>query len=87
MPRIPPTKIATIETIRDTRAPWIIRLRMSRPSLSVPSGCSIDPPCCHAGGLSRLASEPFSGSYGATYCANTAGITRTNVRIDSDTTG
>src|SRR5262245_50152334 len=87
VPSAPPTKIATSETTSETRAPWMIRLRMSRPSLSVPSGYSMLPPCCQAGGFSRLASEPFNGSCGATCDASTAGITRRNVSIASGTRG
>ena len=58
----PPTKIATRDTMRDTRAPWMIRLRMSRPSLSVPRGYAMVPPSCQNGALNRLARDPFKGS-------------------------
>src|SRR2546426_3807843 len=87
VPTMPPTKIAIADTVRDTRAPWISRLRMSRPSLSVPRRWAELPPSCQTGGVSRLASDPLSGSCGATYDANTAGITSRNVRIESATTG
>src|SRR5215510_9878157 len=60
---------------------------MSRPSLSVPRRWAELPPSCQTGGLSRLASEPLSGSCGATYGANTAGTTRRNMRSESATTG
>src|SRR2546428_11326278 len=60
---------------------------MSRPSLSVPRRWAELPPSCQTGGLSRLASDPFSGSWGATYGANTAGMTSRNMRIESATTG
>src|SRR5262245_43522588 len=87
VPTIPPTKMAIADTVKDTRAPWISRLRMSRPSLSVPRRRVELPPSCQTGGLGRLASDPFSGSWGATYGANTAGMTSRNMRIDSATTG
>src|SRR2546422_344716 len=87
VPTMPPTKTAIADTVRDTRAPWISRLRMSRPSLSVPRRWAELPPSCQTGGLSRLASDPFSGSCGATYGANTAGMTSRNMRIESATTG
>src|SRR3989442_15350910 len=60
---------------------------MARPSLSVPRRCAELPPSCHTGGLRRLASDPFNGSWGATYGANTAGMTSRNMRIESATTG
>src|SRR5262249_4822092 len=60
---------------------------MSRPSLSVPRRWAELPPSCQTGGLSRLASEPRSGSCGATYGANTAGMTSRNMRIESATIG
>src|SRR5215831_4428563 len=60
---------------------------MSRPSLSVPRRWAELPLSCQTGGLSRLASEPFSGSWGATYGASTAGTTSMNMRIESATTG
>src|SRR5262245_53914966 len=60
---------------------------MSRPSLSVPRRWAELPPSCQTGGLSRLASEPLSGSCGATYGANTAGMTSRNMRSESATTG
>src|SRR5678815_493958 len=63
------------------------RLRMSRPSLSVPRRWAELPPSCHTGGLRRLASDPFNGSWGATYGANAAGMTSRNMRIESATTG
>src|SRR5215470_7474613 len=75
------------DTVRDTRAPWISRLRMSRPSLSVPRRWAELPPSCQTGGLSRLASDPLSGSWGATYGAKAAGTTSRKVRIESATTG
>src|SRR5262244_862882 len=87
VPTMPPTKIAIADTVRETRAPWINRLRMSRPSLSVPRRWVALPPSCHTGGLSRFASDPFNGSWGATYGANTAGMTSRNMRIESATTG
>src|SRR5262245_984167 len=87
VPTMPPTKIAMADTVRDTRAPWINRLKMSRPSLSVPRRWAELPPSCQTGGLSRLASDPFSGSCGATYGASTAGMTSSNMRIESATTG
>ncbi len=65
----------------------MIRLRMSRPSLSVPSGYSRLPPSCQAGAFNRLASEPFKGSCGATCGASMAGITSRNMRIASGTSG
>src|SRR5215510_5746896 len=87
VPTMPPTKIAIADTVSDTRAPWISRLRMSRPSLSVPRRWVALPPSCHTGGLSRFASDPFNGSWGATYGANTAGMTSRNMRIERATTG
>jgi hypothetical protein len=80
VPMIPPTKIATSETVSETRAPWIRRLRLSRPSLSVPSRLSVEPPTCQTGGRRRLASDPLRGSYGAIWYANTAGMTRRSIR-------
>src|SRR5439155_1979103 len=63
------------------------RLRMSRPSLSVPRRWLAVPPSCQTGGVSRLARAPLSGSCGATYGANAAGMTSRNMRIESATTG
>src|SRR6185436_5743309 len=65
----------------------MIRLRMSRPSLSVPSRCCALPPSCHTGGFRRLASEPRSGSYGATCGASAAGITSRKARMEIGTSG
>src|SRR5262249_35182864 len=63
------------------------RLKMSRPSLSVPRRWAELPPSCQTGGLSRFASEPFSGSWGATYGASTARATSRDMRVESATTG
>src|SRR6185436_5907547 len=63
------------------------RLKMSRPSLSVPRRWAVLPPSCQTGGVSRLESEPFSGSWGATHGASTAGMMSRNMRIESATIG
>ena len=49
----PPTATAAIPAAMETRAPWMIRLVMSRPSRSVPRGCANVPPACQNGGIRR----------------------------------
>ena len=78
----PPAKPATMPSVapmmkaigtgvtpmtRDSRAPWMRRESMSRPSSSPPSGKPGVPM-----GRSRRSIEPFAGSAGAKYGANTA---------------
>src|SRR5438093_10698428 len=63
VPRLPATSVPISPTISDTRAPWIRRLRMSRPRKSVPSGVIELPPSIHRGGSNTLA--PFTGSVGS----------------------
>src|SRR4029453_1541357 len=63
------------------------RLRMSRPSLSVPRRWAVFPPSCQTGGVSRLESEPFSGSGGAPRGAGRAGRMSRSKRIESATIG
>jgi len=45
------------------------------------------PPSCHTGGVSRLDSDPWNASWGATHGAKAAGITSMNSRIASATRG
>ena len=49
-------------TSNDTRAPYMTRDRMSRPRLSVPSGCAQLPPSWNAGGINRSIRTMCSGS-------------------------
>ena len=57
----PPTATAARPAAMDTRAPWMMRLVMSRPSRSVPSGWASLPPSCHAGGSRRALSAILLG--------------------------
>src|SRR4030095_10369593 len=63
------------------------RLRMSRPSLSVPRRWAELPPSCQTGRVSSRARAPVSGSWGRTTGASTAGMTSRNMRIESATRG
>src|SRR4029453_16046472 len=66
-------KITAVKpTTIDTLAPKISRDSTSRPRWSVPSRYSMLPPACQAGGRNRAASEPISGSWGASALAKTA---------------
>src|SRR3972149_8859670 len=59
-------------TTRETLAPWIRRLRMSRPNRSVPSKLAEVPPSIHAGGARRRGRSCSNGSCGAIHGPNTA---------------
>src|SRR6185295_3468081 len=63
VPRPPATSVPISPTISDTRAPWIRRLRMSRPRKSVPRGVTELPPSIQRGGSNTLA--PLTGSVGS----------------------
>ena len=63
-PMMPPTKMPTSEMVSETRAPYMMRLRMSRPIRSVPSGYFQVPPK-NTGGCRRSLTEPCTGSCGA----------------------
>jgi len=59
-------------TPREIRPPWTMRLKMSRPRWSVPSGCSRSPRASQAGGRRRFMSIWRAGSHGAIWGARTA---------------
>src|SRR5215831_11204756 len=61
----------------------MIRLSISRPTLSVPSGYVGLPPGAHIGGFKRAARLPLIGSWGATHSAKRLGITSRNTRMAS----
>src|SRR5437899_2755947 len=60
---LPATSVPISPTISDTRAPWIRRLRMSRPWKSVPSSVVARPPSIQNGGSNTFA--PCTGSVGS----------------------
>src|SRR5688500_3891085 len=69
----PATSVPMSPTISDTRAPWISRLRMSRPWKSVPSGADHFPPSIQNGGSNMSAPcTGMVGSYGARTSAKIA---------------
>src|SRR6266545_2744737 len=63
VPMLPATSVPISPTISDTRAPWIKRLRMSRPWKSVPSSVIARPPSIQNGGSNTFA--PCTGSVGS----------------------
>src|SRR5207245_4987159 len=63
VPMLPATSVPISPTISDTRAPWIRRLRMSRPWKSVPSSVVARPPSIQNGGSNTFA--PCTGSVGS----------------------
>jgi len=78
-PTPPPAVSASAATSRLTRAPWIKRLRMSRPKWSVPSRYLTLPPSIQAGG-SILSRKVWSiGECGASSGAKTAMTTMTEM--------
>src|SRR2546427_5227560 len=64
-PTIPPTTTAAKPTSSETRAPWIIRERTSRPRWSVPSTCALPSAAESVGAASRARSDWRTGSCGA----------------------
>src|SRR5262245_2954675 len=78
-PTPPPARSAAAATIRLTRAPWISRLKTSRPSTSVPSRYLVLPPSCHAGGESLSGSDCSVGEWGAMSGASSATSTSTTM--------
>src|SRR5437867_3734004 len=64
-PTIPPTTTAAKPTSSETRAPWIIRERTSRPRWSVPSTCALPSAAESVGAASRARSDWRMGSCGA----------------------
>src|SRR6266508_228706 len=73
VPMLPATSVPISPTINDTRAPWIRRLRMSRPWKSVPSSVIARPPSIQNGGSNTCAPCTGSvGSYGAMRSAKIA---------------
>src|SRR2546427_1623149 len=73
VPMLPATSVPISPTISDTRAPWIRRLRMSRPWKSVPSSVAARPPSIQNGGSNTFAPCTGSvGSYGAMRSAKIA---------------
>src|SRR6266545_4341191 len=62
MPTKPETKTTAKATSSDTREPWITRLRISRPKLSVPSAWAEPIPC---GAFIMAVSSCLFGSLGA----------------------
>src|SRR5262245_34715214 len=85
-PTPPPARSAAAATIRLTRAPWISRLKTSRPSTSVPSRYLALPPSCHAGGESLSGSDCSVGEWGAMSGARSATSTSTTM-IKNETHG
>src|SRR5688572_645675 len=80
----PATSVPMRPTMSETRAPWISRLRMSRPWKSVPSGASVLPPSIQNGGANIVAPCTGSvGSWGAMRSAKSA----TNARPPRRTAG
>src|SRR5213594_1454650 len=79
-PTIPPTTTAAKPTSSETRAPWIIRERTSRPRWSVPSTCALPSAAESVGAASRARSDWRTGSCGAITGAAIAVMTtsRTN---------
>src|SRR5262249_11361260 len=69
-----------------TRAPKMMRDRMSRPSLSVPSTKLGSPPLIHDGGRRESRSDPANGSCGASSSANRLARAST-IRIAMGTRG
>src|SRR4030095_16250882 len=67
--------MATSETTREMRLPQMMRLSMSRPNRSVPSGCSELPPPIQMGGIDFLTMSPSVGLWGARNGAKTAATT------------
>src|SRR4051794_8446538 len=66
-------RVTTISPISsDSRAPWIRRDRMSRPTSSVPSGNCRLPPSIQAGGASRRSRNCSNGEWGAISGARSA---------------
>src|SRR5215831_2478008 len=61
----------------------MIRLSISRPTLSVPSGYVGLPPGAHIGGFKRAARLPLIGSWGAINSAKKLGMTNKNTRMAS----
>src|SRR5712692_3297376 len=84
VPMLPATSVPISPTISDTRAPWIRRLRMSRPWKSVPSGVVQLPPSIQNGGSNTFA--PFTGSVGSCGAMRSAKIA-TSIRPPRMTTG
>src|SRR3989454_321035 len=64
-PTIPPTTTAAKPTSSETRAPWIVRERTSRPRWSVPSKCALPSAPVSVGAASRARSDWRTGSCGA----------------------
>src|SRR5689334_22666123 len=83
VPMTPATRTAVKPTTIDTRAPKISRDSTSRPSWSVPSRYSYDPPFIQKGGLKRAVSIPTSGLCGARNSAKIA----TNAIVPRISTG
>ncbi len=83
VPMPPATRVPISPTISDTRAPWISRLRMSRPWKSVPSGVATLPPSIQNGGANI--SAPFTGSVGS-YGAMRSARSATRIRPPRMTT-
>ena len=52
-PTVMLTATAAIPTMREMRAPWMMRLRMSRPTWSVPSTWAALPASAQTGGVKR----------------------------------
>jgi hypothetical protein len=76
------TTTARTPTTSETRAPCTIRLRMSRPTWSVPSRYDGLPPGAHTGGVKRRIRLCLAGSWGVIHGAASAAPT-TTARISS----
>src|SRR6059036_3907473 len=65
VPSAPASTIPRSDVMSEIRVPWMIRLRMSRPSWSAPSGRSATPSASHAGGVSLSPRSVAVGDCGA----------------------
>ena len=71
------TTIAPVD--RETRAPWMMRERMSRPMSSVPSRKRVLPPSTQAGGARKASRYCSAGGCGATTSAKIAARAMTTI--------
>ena len=70
----------------ETRAPYITRLSMSRPWMSVPNGYSHVPPDMKTGGMPLARRLPRTGSWGESIGARRAQVT-SSTSMTTGTTG
>ena len=81
-PSVTPTSTlittASTPTSSEMRAPWMMRLRMSRPTWSVPSGYAALPPGAQTGGVKRRMRLCVAGSCRVIHGAASAAPTTTS---------